>query len=121
MALETITVMVHSAIVGPSGTKLKAGKITTLEDSSYVRLLIKSGRVTLIDPPSLEEEYLIRAGIIDKPEEIAEEPVVEKAPIETKDHGFLTKLPKKESKVSAEPAVEKVSVEDNPNEDGVEE
>lgn len=109
MLKEPITVHVQAQVAGPGGIKLVAGKVHTLEDSPYVRVLIKSGSVTLIDPPSLDLYYLKRAGYelrdgyfypdFEEVEEEVKKPVEEKTdkPVEA----FLTKFPKK-LKVSEE-------------------
>lgn len=62
MLKQLITVMVQSMVSGPDGNKLRPGQVVELEDSEYVRILVKSGTVTLIDPPSLDSEYLEKAG-----------------------------------------------------------
>lgn len=85
MLKQKLTILARSvARVGQ--TKLVPNKIYDFEDSAYLRILIKSGRVTLIDPPSLDPEYLEKAGYelqegysYPEPKEPAkEEPKVEK-------------------------------------------
>lgn len=117
MLKDPITVLVQSNISGPGGIKLKPGKIHILEDSPYVRILVKSGSVSLIDPPSLDLEFLEAAGyelrdgyaypIKSEPEKPVEkvvessiEKAVEKPPVD----GYLTKISKKVIKVSEEPS-----------------
>lgn len=58
-----ITVLSQTNVLGPNGIKLKAGQVVALEDSPYVRILIKSGSVALVDPPSLDDEYLVAIGL----------------------------------------------------------
>lgn len=57
MLKHPITVLVHSTVGSPNG-KLYPNKVYELEDSDYVRSLIKGGIVSLIDPPSLDPAYL---------------------------------------------------------------
>lgn len=87
-----ITVQVLAKVQGPNGIRLSPGKIVTLEDSPYVRVLLKSGNVLLVDPPSLDPDFLHKAGLVVK-EEVKEET-------------FLTKKtllpPKAKPKVSVE-------------------
>jgi len=78
-----ITVLVQYQVNGPGGIKLLVGKVHEFDDSPYVRLLIKSGTVTLIDPPSLDSEFLEKAGY--------ETVKNEEKPIES----YLTRVPKK--------------------------
>jgi hypothetical protein len=59
-----ITVLVRSTVGGPDGVKLRPGQVVTLEDSDYVRILLKSDTVELIDPPSLDNEFLAKAGYL---------------------------------------------------------
>lgn len=110
---DPITVHVQAQVAGPGGIKLVPGKVHTLEDSPYVRVLIKSGSVTLIDPPSLDLFYLERAGYelregFSYPEPLEEEPVVEEAEKSVEEkaekpvEAFLTRVPKKTSQVSEE-------------------
>lgn len=61
MLTQLITILCHSNVGGPNG-KLFTNNIYELEDSEYVRTLIKSGTVSLIDPPSLDPVFLERAG-----------------------------------------------------------
>lgn len=61
MLKDPITIFVHSTVGGPNG-KLLPDRVYELDDSPYVRLLIKSGTVSLIDPPSLDPDFLERAG-----------------------------------------------------------
>lgn len=51
---EKITILVTSSVLGPRGQKLVVGRIHEFDDEPYVRILIKSGAVELIDPPSLD-------------------------------------------------------------------
>lgn len=84
-----ITVEVLARVQGPGGIKLIPGKVVALEDSPYVRLLVKSGNVLLVDPPSLDPEFLKGIGFgsteVSVPE-VKEEAVVPE--------GFLTRAPK---------------------------
>jgi len=87
MLKENITVLVQTTVAGPKGHKLRPGKVVELEDSPYTRLLIKSGTVSLIDPPSLDPEFLEKAGYELKeghsyPEKLVEEVEI---PIEPKE------------------------------------
>jgi len=61
MLTQKITVVCHSNVGGPNG-KLFANHIYELDDSEYVRTLIKSGNVSLVDPPSLDPVFLEKAG-----------------------------------------------------------
>lgn len=61
MITQKITVVCHSNVGGPNG-KLFANHIYELDDSDYVRTLIKSGNVSLVDPPSLDPVFLEKAG-----------------------------------------------------------
>lgn len=61
MLKDPITVLVHTTVGGPNG-KLLPNQVYELDDSPYVRLLIKSETVSLIDPPSLDPDFLERAG-----------------------------------------------------------
>jgi hypothetical protein len=61
MLTQLITVLCHSNVGGPNG-KLFANNLYELQDSEYVRTLIKSGTVSLVDPPSLDPVFLERAG-----------------------------------------------------------
>lgn len=61
MLRQLITVLCHSNVGGPTG-KLFVNNLYELEDSEYVRTLIKSGTVSLVDPPSLDPVFLERAG-----------------------------------------------------------
>lgn len=56
-----ITVLAQS-VVAVGRKKLKAGQYYTFDDSPYLRILIKSGLVALVDPPSLDPEFLEKAG-----------------------------------------------------------
>lgn len=82
-----ITLLVQAAVGGPNG-KLKPGQIVVLDDSEYVRVLLKSGTVSLIDPPSLDPDFLKEAGY-----EYEEEPV----------ESFLTRKPPKKDPGPPEP------------------
>lgn len=62
MLKDPITILVMSMVTGPDGKKLKPGKIYEYEDSARLRILVKSGTVSLIDPPSLDPEFLEKAG-----------------------------------------------------------
>jgi hypothetical protein len=62
MLKDPITILVQSTVSGPSGIKLKHGEVAVLEDSPYVRILVKSGAVSLIDPPSLDPDFLREGG-----------------------------------------------------------
>lgn len=59
---QPITVLVQATVAGPKGHKLRTGQIVELEDSPYTRILIKSGTVALVDPPSLDPEFLEKEG-----------------------------------------------------------
>lgn len=61
MLKQKITVLCHANVAGPNG-KLFANHIYELDDSEYVRTLIKSENVSLIDPPSLDPAYLESLG-----------------------------------------------------------
>lgn len=61
MLTQLITVLCHSNVGGPNG-KLFANNLYELQDSEYVRTLIKSGTVSLVDPPSLDPGFLEQAG-----------------------------------------------------------
>lgn len=93
MLKELITVLVQSTVGGPDGVKLRPGQVVSLEDSPYVRVLVQSGTVELIDPPSLDLEFLEKAGYeLREGFSYAAEKESENNPLE----GFLTKKPKKE-------------------------
>lgn len=62
MLKEPITVIAHTTVGGPDGEKLLAGKVYELQDSPYVRVLIQSKTVSLVDPPSLDPKFLEKAG-----------------------------------------------------------
>lgn len=62
MLKDPVTVLVQSMVVGPNGARLKPGQVVTLDDSPYVRILVKSGTVSLIDPPSFDMDFLEKAG-----------------------------------------------------------
>lgn len=85
-----VTVLSQTNVLGPNGLKLRAGQVVALEDSPYVRILIKSGSVALVDPPSLDDEYLVAIGLkeaapVAKEEvAIAPAPKVEPAKVEEK-------------------------------------
>lgn len=68
MYTDKVTLQIHGKVKGPGGINLRAGQIAVLDDSPYVRVLIKSGSVSLIDPPSLDAEYLHSAGLLRKGE-----------------------------------------------------
>lgn len=55
---DKITVLVSAQVMGPMGLRLKPGTVVELDDVPYTRLLVKSGQVFLIDPPSLDPEFL---------------------------------------------------------------
>lgn len=121
MLKEPVTVLVQAVVAGPNGLKLKPGQIVTLDDSHYVRILVKSGAVSLIDPPSLDPEYLEKAGYElkeghsypVKAEPLNEENTVD--PIkEERLEGFLTRTPKKEIKPK-EPEVQGSHVPKTPS------
>lgn len=61
MLKTPITVVCHANVAGPNG-RLFANNVYVLDDSEYVRTLIKSENVSLVDPPSLDATYLERAG-----------------------------------------------------------
>lgn len=61
MLKQKITVLCHSNVGGPNG-RLFANHVYELDDCEYVRTLIKSENVSLIDPPSLDPAYLEGAG-----------------------------------------------------------
>lgn len=95
MLKQPITVQVNTTVAGPHGYKIRAGKVVELEDSSYTRLLVDSGTVSLIDPASLDPEFLERAGYelrdgYSYQEKEISEDVVKKIP-----DAYLTKIPKK--------------------------
>jgi hypothetical protein len=84
MLKDPITVLAHAVVRGPDGRKTRAGKFYTYEDGPYLRILLKSDSVTLVDPPSLDPEYLEKAGYqlregYSYPEKVEtkEQPVVE--------------------------------------------
>lgn len=66
-----VTVLVHARVQGPSGLRMSVGQLVTLEDSPYVRLLIQSGNVELVDPPSLDPEFLRASGLLPAETEMA--------------------------------------------------
>lgn len=90
MLRDPITVLVQSTVAGPNG-KLKVGEIVKLADSEYVRILVNSGTVSLIDPPSLDPVFLERAGYVLREGYKEQEPEV-----------FLVRKPKKKEEVKME-------------------
>lgn len=115
---DPITVLVQATISGPGGVKLRPGKVHTLDDSSYVRILIKSGNVALIDPPSLDPEYLEAAGYeLRDGYSYSDLKKVEKKPeqkkIVSKEAGekLIRTFPKREVKISEVISKETVSTE----------
>lgn len=114
MLKQRITVFVQAMVAGPGGLKLKPGKVHELEDSPYVRILVKSGTVSLVDPPSLDLEFLekagyeLRDGYTYPVQAVEKEPVNSVAPkAEIKvPEGFLTRTPKKAGKISKELATQ---------------
>lgn len=58
MLKQPITILVHTSVGGPDGSKLFPNHVYEVEDGEYTRVLIKSGLVSLIDPPSLDPKYL---------------------------------------------------------------
>lgn len=101
MLKDPITILVHTTVGGPNGYKLIPNEVYEFEDSPYVRLLIKSGTVSLIDPPSLEPDYLekagyeLREGYSYHEQEEPEIPVEEKGA--TKQSKKIVKVPKENS------------------------
>lgn len=127
MANEKITVMATAAVLGPGGAKLAVGKVYVFDDSPYVRILIKSGDVELVDPPSLsyiddlktERPMIGFTPIPNIPS--FEEPVVE-VPIEEPPvlEEIKPKRIKRSSKYSSFKEVEKEELNDNAEEQGTE-
>lgn len=84
MLKQMITVICNTNVGGPDGLKLIAGKVYELDDDPYVRILILSETVSLIDPPSLDPEFLEMHGYElcdgysypEKTVESVEEPVI---------------------------------------------
>lgn len=78
---ELITFKVNSIVKGPYGERLTAGTFVTYPDSPYLRIMLKSGLVELVDPPSLD--YIDKPEILEAPKpvveavEVVEEPKVE--------------------------------------------
>lgn len=108
MLKHPITVIVHTTVGGPDGNKLIPGQVYELDDSEYVRLLIKSATVSLVDPPSLDPEFLEKNGY-----ELCEgysydslptqEPEPEPEPVKEPEKPYIMKNAKKAEKVSEEP------------------
>lgn len=128
MLKQKITVLAQAMVGGPGGIKIKPGKVYELEDSPYVRILVKSGTVTLIDPPTLDPEFLEKAGYelrdgYSYPVKPAIEKLVIKEPeklAENSSEVFLINFPKKKLKVSKEELQEKDSdKKEDSKEDGV--
>lgn len=73
-----ITILATSGVQGPNGFKLVVGKHYEFDDSKYVRILVESGAVELVDPPSFD--YIDRpavkdfhvGGTIEKPVAVSE-------------------------------------------------
>ena len=81
MLKDKVTVLAQSTVRGPDGKKTQAGKFYKYDDSPYLRILVKSGSVTLVDPPSLDDEYLERAGyVLQEGYTYSEKKVPEEAP-----------------------------------------
>lgn len=119
MLKQKVKVLAQAQVIGPGGIKLQVGKVYDLEDSSYVRILVKSGTVSLIDPPSLDPDFLerggyqLREGFSHPPKSVIEKLVKKESEKEIEKEAetvsepkapeaFLTKFPKKEVRVSEE-------------------
>lgn len=72
MPEDKITVLVSARVMGPMGAKLQPGTVVELDDGPYTRILIKSGDVLLIDPPSLDPEFLekLRSDVTGQSEQV---------------------------------------------------
>lgn len=113
MLKQRITVLAQAQVNGPSG-KLQFGKVYELDDSPYIRILVKSGTVTLIDPPSLDPAFLELGGyeLRDGYTYLGTKETEKKA--EAPSDSFLTKVPKKRAtKVSEEPISEETVSDEN--------
>lgn len=110
---ELITFKVHAKMKGPVGYSLKPGHIYYFEDSPYIRILLKSSSVELIDPPSLD--------YIDNPDSVVAKKVESETPV-VKEDKPAEKLSKKlfEPKKVVEPEAPVVK-EEAPAESPVEE
>lgn len=111
MAAEIITMKVNATVKGPRGERLHRGSFVSFPDSPYVRIMLKSGKVELVDPPSLDYidgpamlEAKVEAPVVEEAK--TEEPKVEKPvkPSKTALFGAVEDKLKKLEEVSANPA-----------------